>query len=270
MAITFNQSAVAVEPAGPGVLRQRLLMDERIPGTNVVLEHLTLQANATIFLEPSATSVIWFHLLQGEAKLDTLWTNEMSSTHSAFLPPAFSGSLSTAKGASLLYVEVEDRGEGDLPRLGVVNWVREPVFKSERDARKRVALVTDDICSTTAIRIEMVIYPPGSRSANHSQEGAVSFLFVLSGRGKATANEQEFWLQEGDLIYFQDMEKRSLEAVGESDFRFLAFYVPGKFKTVWAEPKSASAWRSTGLDINGYQTLKDLKDSRNNRGGGAT
>ena len=80
MAITFNRSAVAVEPAGPGVLRQRLLVDERIPGTNVVLEHLTLQANATIFLEPSATSVIWFHLLQGEAKLDTLWTNEMSST----------------------------------------------------------------------------------------------------------------------------------------------------------------------------------------------
>jgi hypothetical protein len=71
--------------------------------------------------------------------------------------------------------------------------------------------------------MEMVIYPPENRSANHYQEGAVSFQFV-----------------------------------------------PGKFKTVWAEPGSARAWRSTGLDINGYQILKDQKDSRNNGGGGAT
>ena len=263
MAIAFNQASVAAEPAGPGVVRQRLLTDELVSATNVLLERLTLDAGATIQLEPTAKSLIWFHLLQGEAVLDTLYTNQMSDTHSAFLPPGFSGTLSTAKGASLLYAEVLNGGEGGLPRLMVVNWTREPVFRSERDARKRIGLVTDDVCSTKAIKIEMVIYPPGSRSASHHQEGAAFFMYVMSGRGTAATKEQSFTLQQGDLIYLPHREQRSIEAAKDSELRFLAFYLPGEFKTVWADPREASAWRSTRLDINGYQTLNDQKDSRN-------
>ena len=267
MAIAFNQTTVTAEPAGPGVVRQGLLTDGRVPGTNVLLERLTLEAGSTIQLEPSAKSLIWIYLLAGEATLDTLYTNQMSDTHSAFLPPGFVGSLSTDKGASLLYAEVLNGGESDLPRLIVVNWAREPVFKSERDSRKRIALVTDEICSTKAIKIEMVIYPPGSRSASHHQEGAAFFMYVMSGRGTAATNDQSFSLQQGDLIYFPRQEQRSIKATDDSEFRFLAFYVPGEFKTVWADPGAASAWRSTRLDINGYETLNDQKDSRNRRAG---
>jgi quercetin dioxygenase-like cupin family protein len=271
MTIAFNQTTVAAEPAGPGVVRQKLPPDERVTGTNVLLERLTLEAGSTIRLEPLAKSLIWFHLLVGEARLDTLYTNQMSDTHSAFLPPGFVGTLSTGTGATLLYAEVLTSGErdaassGDLPRLMVVNWTREPVFESERDARKRVALVTDKTCSTKAIRIEMVIYPPASMSASYHHEGAASFMYVLSGRGTASANGQPFSLQQGDLIYFPDREHRSLKAADDSEMRFLAFYVPGEFKTVWADPGKASAWRSTGLDINGYETLDDQKARRNHR-----
>ena len=70
------------------------------------------------------------------------------------------------------------------------------------------------------------------------------------------------------MIYFPHREQRSINAAGDSELRFLAFYVPGEFKTVWADPREASAWRSTRLDINGYQTLNDQKDSRNSRAGG--
>jgi quercetin dioxygenase-like cupin family protein len=269
--IAFNQTTVAAEPAGSGVVRQRLLTDERMTGSNVLLERLTLEAGSTIRLEPSTRSLIWFHLLAGEARLDTLYTNQMSDTHSAFLPPGFVGSLSTGAGATLLYAEVLNGGERDpassdiLPRLMVINWTREPVFKSERDARKRVALVTDKTCSTKAIRIEMVIYPPASMSASYHHEGAASFMYVLSGRGTASANEQPFSLQQGDLIYFPDRERHSVKAADDSEMRFLAFYVPGELKTVWADPGKASAWRSTGLDINGYETLDDQKERRNRR-----
>ena len=269
MTIAFNQATVAAEPAGHGVVRQRLLTDERVTGTNVLLERLTLEAGTTIQLEPTATSLIWLHLLAGEAKLDTLYTNQMTDTHSAFLPPGFSGSLSTENGASLLYAEVLNGGGSDLPRLMVVNWTREPVFKSERDARKRIALVSDEVCSTKAIKIEMVIYPPGSGSASHHQAGAAFFMYVMDGRGTAATKDQSFSLQRGDLIYFPHREQRSINAADNSELRFLAFYVPGEFKTVWADPREASAWRSTRLDINGYQTLNDQKDSRNSRAGGA-
>ena len=214
MTIAFNQTAVAGEPAGPDVVRQRLLTEDRVTGTNVLLERLTLEAGATIQLEPTAKSLIWFHLLEGEATLDTLYTNQMTDTHSAFLPPGFSGTLSTDKGASLLYAEVLNGGVGGLPRLMVVNWAREPVFKSERDSRKRVALVTDETCSTKAIKIEMVIYPPGSRSPRHHQESANFFMYVMSGRGTAATNDQSFPLQQGDLLYFPHREQRIYQGRG--------------------------------------------------------
>ena len=192
----------------------------------------------------------------------------MSDTHSAFLPPVFSGSLSTKTGASMLRARIPNGGDGDHPRLVVVNWAREPVFRSDRDARKRVALVTDEMCSTKAVKIEMVIYPAGTGAASHHQEGATSFMYVMSGRGTATTKEQSFSLAKDDLIYFPHREQRAIRAAADSEIRFLAFYVPGEFKTVWANPGDASAWRSTGLDINGYQTLNDQKDSRNMRAGG--
>lgn len=269
MAIAFNQATVAGERTeSGGVVRQILLTDERVAGTNVILERLTLEAGTVIQLEPTAKSLIWFHLLEGEAVLDTLYTNQMSDTHSAFLPPGFSGTLSTERGASLLYAEVLDGGGAGLPRLMVVNWAREPVFKSDRDARKRIGLVTDEVCSTKAIKIEMVIYPPGTGSASHHQEGAAFFMYVMSGRGAAATKDQSFSLQQGELLYFPHREQRSIKAAGDSELRFLAFYLPGEFKTVWSDPREATAWRSTRLDINGYQTLNDQKESRNSRGGG--
>ena len=71
MTIAFNQATVAPEPAGPGIVRQRLLTDELVAGTNVLLDRLTLEAGSTLRLEPTEKSLIWIHLLQGEATLDT-------------------------------------------------------------------------------------------------------------------------------------------------------------------------------------------------------
>ena len=154
-------------PAGPGVRRQKLLGKEQVPDTNVVFERLTVDAGVTLRFEPAVDSLIWFHLVAGEARLDTLYTNRMTEEHSALVPPAFVGALTTAKGATLLYAEVLNvappASPTELPRLTVLNWTREPVFVSDRDARKRVALVTDAVCGTKAARIEMVVYPRAHR-----------------------------------------------------------------------------------------------------------
>jgi hypothetical protein len=69
-----------------------------------------------------------------------------------------------------------------------------------------------------------------------------------------------------DIQYAEDLAllpQRSVKAADDGEMRFLAFYAPGEFKTVWADPGKASAWRSTGLDINGYETLNDQKERRN-------
>jgi hypothetical protein len=50
--------------------------------------------------------------------------------------------------------------------------------------------------------------------------------------------------------------------------RFLSFYVPGAFKTVWANPDKVSGWRLTRLDIHGREPLKDQIESLNSVRGG--
>ena len=50
-------------------------------------------AGVTLRFEPAVNSLIWFHLVAGEARLDTLYTNRMTEEHSALVPPAFVGGV---------------------------------------------------------------------------------------------------------------------------------------------------------------------------------
>jgi quercetin dioxygenase-like cupin family protein len=194
MVLKVNEKSVAAEPMNVGVARQRLLRVGRVGDGEVRLERLTLGAGASTRFEPSAKSFAWLHLLAGEATLDTNnYRKRLSDTHSAFLPPGFPATISTHDAASLLSVEIPDAGPLDkgfsntTPLHTVINWTREPVFKSKNDGRMRVALVSPDLCQTAAIKIQMVIYPPGSTASSYHQEGAASFMYILSGRGEALA-----------------------------------------------------------------------------------
>jgi len=126
----------------------------------------------------------------------------------------------------------------------------------------RVALVSPELCQTAAIKIQMVIYPRGSAASNYHHEGAASFMYILSGRGEAWASGQRLPIQPGDVVYFRARERHYLKAADDSELRFLVFYVPGEFKTIWADPSKASAWISTKRDINGYETAQDERERR--------
>jgi hypothetical protein len=42
--------------------------------------------------------------------------------------------------------------------------------------------------------------------------------------------------------------------------RFLILYAPGVFRTAWDDPSKASAWSPTGLDIDGRETARDVRE----------
>jgi quercetin dioxygenase-like cupin family protein len=263
MVLKVNEKSVAAESMNVGVARQRLL---RLGNGDVQLERLTLAAGGSTRFEPSAKSLAWLHLLVGEADLETHCRERLSDTHSIFLPPGFPATISTHDTASLLYVEIPDAGLLDKgfsnirPLFTLINWTRELVFKSKSDGRMRVALVSPELCRTAAIKIHMVIYPPGSTASSYHHEGAASFMYILSGRGEAWANGQRLPIQPGDVVYFRAREQHHLKAADDSELRFLVFYAPGEFKTIWADPSKASGWISTGRDINGYLTEQDQRE----------
>jgi|SRR5215510_2214524 len=268
MVLKVNEKSVAAEPMNAGVTRQRLLRVGREGDGDVRLERLTLAAGVSTRFEPSAKSLVWLHMLAGETKLETHYRERLSDTHSALLPPGFPATISTHHAASLLCVEIPDAGcldkgfSNTTPLFTLIGWTREPVFKSRSDGRMRVALVSPELCHTAAIKIHMVIYPPGSTASSYHHEDAASFMYILSGRGEAWANDERLPIQPGDVVYFRARERHHLKAADDSELRFLVFYAPGEFKTIWADPSKASGWISTELDINGYLPAEDERERR--------
>jgi quercetin dioxygenase-like cupin family protein len=280
--IVFNNTAVAFNPpAGPGLWRRTLLTDENVEEAGIRFDRLTLGADASFRFEPSARSMVWFQVLEGDAKLKAFYTDGLSDRHSVFLPPAFDATLSTqrrqgfwrrlfhrenAQGVSLLCAELPDAGRFDpefstrQPLFTVSDWAREPALQCKADGRKRVPLVTAEISQVAAIKVQMVLYPPGTKSASYRHEGAESFIYLLSGRGTAGTHDQSSSVRKGDLIWFRDSEWHHLEAAADSGMRFVILYAPGMFRTTWEDPSKASAWSPTGLDVNGFETARDERE----------
>jgi quercetin dioxygenase-like cupin family protein len=266
MAVSFNESAVAAEAAGNGVARQRLLTQERIAGTNILLDRLTLAADASLELGVPGQSLAWFQMLAGEATIVHAQGRErLSEAHVAFLPPGFRGTLRSERGARLLYAEVPNAARFDPalrthpPEFRVVDWTREPVLSSQHDARKRIYLVTPKLFGTKAIKGEMIIYPPGTTAANHHHEGAEHFMYILRGRGTAYANEKPFPVRAGDVVHYADRERHYLSAGGDEDMVFAEFFAPGECTTIWVDESKVCAWLPTGRDIRGGTPTREIK-----------
>src|SRR5262249_25956097 len=154
--------------------RRRLIAAGRPKGTRIMLDQLNLDAGATVPLCVPADGLAWLQVLGGEASLaHSHGIERLSEAHVAVLPPGFEAGLSTSRGASLLHGRLPETARLDpefavrSPAFRVVDWTREPVLDSQHDARKRIYLITPKLFGTRAIKAEMIIYPPGTKAANH-------------------------------------------------------------------------------------------------------
>jgi quercetin dioxygenase-like cupin family protein len=266
MAVHFNESTVASESFGSGVRRQRLLTRERVPGTNILLDRWTLAPASVAAIEVPARSLIWFQMLEGEARLTHADGEErLSDSHLVFLPPRFRATLASGAGAVLLHAEVPDAARFDPdfarnpPRLRVVDWKNEPVLDSQHDARKRIYVVTPKLFGVRAIKGEMIIYPPGTRASNHHHEGAEHFMYLTKGSGTAHANEEPFPVRRGDLVYYAEGERHYFISDGVEDMVFVEFFVPGEYKTVWARDEPVCTWLPSGRNIRGGKPVREIR-----------
>jgi quercetin dioxygenase-like cupin family protein len=266
MATIFNESTIAAEPVGNGTARQRMLTQERVSGTRILLDRLTLEPGGVVGLAVPAEGLAWFQMLQGEAVLAHDGERlTLTDAHVAFLPPGYSATISSSRGGVLLYGEIPDAARLDPaliknpPAFRVVDWTCEPVLDSEHDARKRIYLVTPKLFGTKAVKGEMIIYPPRTAAANHHHVGAEHFMFVLRGRGTVYANEQPFPVRKGDVIYYPDLERHYLEAAPDGELVFAEFFAPGEFKTVWVDESQICTWKPTGRDIRGRLPAREIK-----------
>ena len=271
MAVTINEDSVAAIAVSAGVRRQPLMTTAN--NTSVIVDRLLLAAGASHILKIAAGNLAWFQVLDGAATLTHVGgTLELTEAHVAFVPPSFTGTLTSMQGATLLFAEVPDAARFDPqmktapPQMRIVDWTQEPVLDSEHDARKRIYMVTPKLFGTHAIKGEMIIYPAGTKAANHHPEGAEHFMYVLKGSGTAWANEEPFSVRKGDLIWYADRERHFLKSDDAAEMRFVEFFVPGVFKTTWAPGASVCTWTPTGRNIAGGAAARAIAHHRADEG----
>jgi quercetin dioxygenase-like cupin family protein len=266
VAATFNERSVAAETIAAGVQRQRLLDRGRIAHTRIFLDRLSLSPRASTALDVANADIAWVQVLHGSATLKSGDADAaLDEKHIAFIPPGFTGTLSTPSGAAILCASVPDAARFDLalanaaPPLRVVDWTCEPVLASEHDARKRIYVATPALFGTKAIKGEMIIYPPGTQAPSHHHEGAEHFMYVLRGRGTVYANERPFAVRQGDTIYYPDRERHYLQAAKDEELVFAEYFAPAEFRTVWVDESQICTWHPTGRDIAGRPPVREIK-----------
>jgi mannose-6-phosphate isomerase-like protein (cupin superfamily) len=266
MAITFNEEDIPGEALAEGVARRRLLTEARVAGTKVLLDRIDLTPAASLAIGVASTDLAWLQILEGDASLNADdRTIALGASHIVFLPPGARASLPASTNAALLYAQVPGAARVDSAfdasslSLRVVDWKREPVLDSQYDARKRVYVVTPKLFGTRAVKGEIILYPPDTEGANHHHEGAEHFMYVLRGRGTAYANESPIPVRKGDLIYYGDRERHYLHSEGAEEMVFVEFFVPGEYKTVWAEGAPVCTWNPTGRDLEGRTPARQIK-----------
>jgi len=266
VAVIFNESAVSRDAVGRRGFRQRLLTAARVPGSKILLDRLTLSTSGELPISVPCGSLTWFQVLDGEVTLgDNDVRRGLTQAHVVFLPPGFTGTLSGTTDAVLLCGKIPDAARLDAqfardpPPLRVVDWTCEPVLDSEHDARKRIYLVTPKLFGITAIKGEMIVYPPGTQAAEHHHEGAEHFMYVLRGRGTVYADGAPHPVRKGDVIYYPDRERHYLKAAPDQELVFAEFFAPGEFKTVWVDESKVCAWLPTGRDILGRVPVRAIK-----------
>ena len=191
MPVLFNFDDVDAIPVAHGVTRRELITPERVGNDCLALDRWDMDAGSRLAVEVEDTDLAWFQLLDGSAVLDgSEGKHRLDTSHVVFLPPGFSGDLSTGAGTAVLYGAVPDAKrfdsafEASRPGFRCVNWRAEPMLDSEHDARKRIYLVTPTLFGTKAVKGEMIVYPPGTQASNHHHEGAEHFQYIISGRAR--------------------------------------------------------------------------------------
>lgn len=108
-----------------------------------------------------------------------------------------------------------------------------PRFKSTRDNRQRVDLVTEDLFGHSDLRADHITYAIGDTSAAHYHVGARHIWFVDAGSGVLHVGDETYELGVGDVASVGDGEVHWFENTGSVPFSFYELWVPAPAETIW-------------------------------------
>jgi quercetin dioxygenase-like cupin family protein len=265
MVTIVNEASIAGESIGRNASRKRLLTRDRVPSVRVLADRMSLRAESACELNIPGHGLAWIQVLGGRLTLSCGDHEEvLGETHVVLLPPGSASRLASSVGAELLYAEVPHAAEIDPeftakpPAFKTIDWSREPVLDSKHDSRKRVYVATPKLFGTKAIKAEIISYPKATSGSNHHHEGAEHFMYVISGSTTGYSNEEPHRYRAGDLVHHPDGERHYSVTDEDEEYRFVEFFVPSEYKTVWQNANRVCTWLPTGKDSRGGTPSREI------------
>lgn len=264
MPVIVRGSETVAKSVGDGISVAMLLSPENTGSDHVLLDLVTLAGGAALEMALDDGAMGWLQVLDGVGTLAG-FDAPLNAEGITYLPLGYAGAFTaTAEATRLLRATVpaavrfdaDVAATPDVPRTA--DWTREPVLKSEHDARSRIYMATRGLTGTEAYRGEMIRYPAGTAAPAHHHEGAEHFQYVMTGTGTAVLAGEEHSLSAGDVLYNYENEVHSFYNDHDDEFSFVEFFVPGGCKTVWAPGAEVCAWVPTGADIKGRPPARDI------------
>ena len=253
MTIIVKASKNISEPSGK--MRETIVLEsERTGDSRLEISEIFVPKNNRVLFENPVNEISIFHVLSGSGHWES---QHFANNHVAFLPENQKASFSAGFATNILKTTVKDfmryeKADNISSReFKIVNWFDEPVLQSEHDDRKRVYIATKNLLGTSAIKGEVIIYPPNTEAPSHYHVGAEHFQYVLAGSGIAKLDGKEVILEPGDLIYNFEEEIHSFKNSYHQDFTFVEFFVPGDCKTIWTTPEKVCTWLPTNSSLSG-------------------
>ena len=109
-----------------------------------------------------------------------------------------------------------------------------PHWRSTRDRRDRLDLVTDDVgLGARALKADRVVYQPGDTAARHYHVGCDHPFYVLEGSGVLHVGDEEHRLEPGMVAVVRSGEVHWFENDTDSEFTFVELWAPPPEDTVW-------------------------------------
>lgn len=118
-----------------------------------------------------------------------------------------------------------------------------PGFRSTRDTRDRLDLITDAVpVGATGLRADRIIYHPGDTAASHYHVDSHHLFYVLAGEGILHADGRSERLAPGMIAAVGPGEVHWLENPTEAEFAFVELWAPPPTETVWMQEGDMCTW----------------------------
>ncbi len=265
MTLLIRGTKIAKHDIGEGVSQKLLLNRHETGESRLEIKKISLNVNAYLELTFEQNSLNWFHPLTPGLMVDSNNFDLQSLRVINGGKKVIIENVGNAE-AELLFCTVLrvsrflSNGEHIPFESHLVDWSVEPVLLSEFDSRKRIYLASPGLWQgLSCVKGEMIIYPEGGSAPPHHHEGAEHFQYIMAGSGTVTFNETKHVVEKGDILYFFEKEVHEFINNQSEEFIFAEFFVPGSYKTIWAEDVSVCTWLPTAKDINGRQASRHIE-----------